>query len=158
MNDMDGLRHWRADLARPVRRIRGVASALDERGDEMSEGIAGKVFIGEGFLMDVHTGAEARTETARLNQRYTPMNVLKPFESIEDLQAFIDERIRAVLEEDARAIRERKEFQPTKQAGTCCACLMAGDDMAWVGNRLAHKTDECRRKAAEMPAVREHRG
>lgn len=84
--------------------------------------------------------------------------MIMPFKDTQELREFVQAIVRETLEEDARAIRERKEFQPVKQAGTCCACLMAGEDMEWVGNRLAHKTEECRRIAAEMPAVREHRG
>jgi len=67
-----------------------------------NKGIAGKVFIGEGFPMGVHTGADPRTKTARANQHYRPMNVLKPFESLADLAAFVDERVRKVLEGEAR--------------------------------------------------------
>lgn len=88
--------------------------------------------------------------------------VWDPFMSKDELRAFIDERVRAVLEEDARAIRERKEFQPTKQAGICYVCLFSGDDMEWYESdgrsHLIHKNEECRRKAAEMPPTREHRG
>lgn len=156
-----GLGHWRADLlAGRKRRIRGAAMAENiGKGEAMSEqGIAGKVFIGEGFPMEVHTGADPRTKTAEANQHYTPRTLLKPLDSVEDLRAFVQAIVRETLEEDARAIRERKEFQPVKQAGTCCACLQSGDDMAWVGHRLSHRDEECRRIAAEMPPVREHRG
>lgn len=80
---------------------------------------------------------------------------------VTDLRRFVRKEVRAALDDLAREMRTGVAFQPTrsvKQAGTCCACLTAGDDMVWVGNRLAHRDEECRRKAAEMEPVREHRG
>lgn len=107
-----------------------------------------------------HMTQYARHEANRLRRLNDAEEGLRtlPFNNVDELREFVKAIVRETLEEDARAIRERKEFHPVKQAGTCCACLMAGEDMAWVGNRLAHKTDECRRKAAEMEPVREHRG
>lgn len=79
-----------------------------------------------------------------------------------EAREFVKAIVRETLEEDARAIRERKEFQPTKQTGICYACLFSGDDMEWFESdgrsHLIHKNEECRRKAAEMPPTREHRG
>ena len=84
-----------------------------------------------------------------------------PFTSVQDLRRFIRAEVHKALDDLARELRAGVAFQPTKstkQAGTCCACLGSGEDMAWVGHRLAHKSEECMRKAAEMPEVREHRG
>lgn len=75
-----------------------------------------------------------------------------------EARAFVQAIVRETLEEDARAICERKEFQPTRQAGICYACLCTGDDMerfeqggqgVWI-----HKTDECRQRAI---AIAEHK-
>ena len=198
-----GLSHWRADLARPVRRIRRLAGTLDEReGRRMSDQrIAGKFVMGDGLQQgesaDSPNGAlppgwhtitvtarAAPVEAANLyvgdvpwqhipppppwyGQPQVPVMLTTgasteqqvwPFNNVDELREFVKAVVRETLEEDARAIRERKEFQATKQAGTCCACKGSGEDMIWVNYRLAHRDEECRRIAAEMPPVREHRG
>lgn len=76
----------------------------------------------------------------------------------------IRQEIHKTLDDLAREIRKNTAFQPrtTKQAGICWACLCSGDDMEWFTrgghSHLIHKSEECRRMAAEKPETREHRG
>lgn len=50
----------------------------------------------------------------------------------------------------------------TPLSGVCWACLKPGDDMQWYSregrSHLIHKSEECRKLAAEKPESKEHRG
>lgn len=101
---MGGLSHWRADLARPVRRIRGVASALDERGDEMSDqGIAGKFVVGDGLPQGIETRQYG--DHLRVDLSEDARELLASM-SEQDLRRFIREAVQQVLDDIAHEAKQ----------------------------------------------------
>lgn len=117
----------------------------------MSENMAGNFVIGDGLQQDKQ---EAQTW---------------PFTTEADLRRFVRAEVHKALDDLAKEIRYGVAFRPAsvqprayKQAGTCWACLGAGDDMEWCEQdgwwHLIHKSAECRRIAEEKIEMREHKG
>lgn len=129
------------------------------RGENVSDlrGLAGKFFIGDMSPLDTPPVGDGPFGVPLVDLSPDAAELARSM-SEQDLRKFVRAEVRKALDELAAEVATNKALQPTKQAGTCCACLGSGDDMVWVGNRLAHKDEECRRKAASLSPVREHRG
>ena len=73
----------------------------------------------------------------------------------QDLRAFIRKEVHKALDDIANEVRTNTALQPhVPEYGWCWACNQPGSAMQWYGHHLIHKTEECRKLAAEKPEQR----